>query len=149
MKRIATAAAALLTVTTISGAAVSGVAGSAEAQVTTHTTKLVLHETASHNLGTKSFVGTDKARSAATGKVVGFDTISGRFNVKTHEVSIHVALALKGGLIVGHVLINESNPRFTGTITSGTGAFDGISGTITGRQMGNTGKTFVTLHWEL
>lgn len=147
MKKILAASAALITATTLSGAAV--LSGPATAQNTVHTTKLVLHETGSHNLGRNSFAGTDKARSAATGKVVGFDTISGSFNRKTHLAQVDVALALKGGLIVGHVTLTESSPRFKGTINSGTGAFEGISGTITGRQVGNTGKTFVTLRWEL
>jgi len=147
MKKMVAASAALITATTLSGAAV--LAGSATAQSTVHTTKLVLHETGSHDLGRNSFAGTDKARSAATGKVVGFDTISGSFNRKTHEASVDVALALKGGLVVGHVTLTESSPRFKGTITSGTGAFEGITGTIRGRQVGDTGKTFVTLRWEL
>lgn len=146
MNKTLAASAALLTATTLAGAAV--LPGAATAQSTVHTTKLVLNETASHDVGKNSFVGTDRARSAETGKVVGFDTVSGRFNRKTHEASLDVALAVKGGLIIGHVTLNESDPRFTGTITSGTGAFEGISGTIKGRQAGH-GKTFVTLRWEL
>ena len=124
-------------------------ADSATAQSTVHTTKLVLHETGSHDLGRNSFTGTDRARSAATGKIVGFDTISGSFNRKTHEAPLDVALALKGGLIVGHVTLVESGPRFKGNIMSGTGAFEGITGTIRGREVGDTGRTFVTLRWQL
>ena len=119
MKKMLAASAALITATTLSGAAV--LSGPATAQSTVHTTKLVLHETGSHDVGRNSFVGTDKARSAATGKIVGFDTISGSFNRKTHRAQVDVALALKGGLIVGHVTFTESSPRFKGTINSGTG----------------------------
>ncbi|GAA2156687.1 hypothetical protein GCM10009844_45170 [Nocardioides koreensis] len=147
MNKTLAASAALISVTMLSGAAV--LPGAATAKSTVHTTKLVLTETGSHNVGKNSFVGTDKARSAETGKFVGFDTVSGSFNRKTHEASVDVALAVKGGLIIGHVSLNESDPRFKGTITSGTGAFEGITGTIRGRQVGDTGKTFVTLRWEL
>lgn len=145
-KRLA-AAAALITATTLSAAAV--LPGSATAGGATHTTKLVLHETGSHQVGKNSFTGTDKARSRATGKVVGFDTISGSFNRKTHEAALDVALALRGGLIIGHVTLPEKGHRFTGTITSGTGAYEGITGSIRGREVGNSPKTFVTLRWQL
>jgi hypothetical protein len=147
MKKTLAASAALITATTLSGAAV--LSGPATAQGTVHTMKLVLHETGTHNVGRNSFVGTDKARSAETGKVVGFDTVSGSFNRKTHAAQLDVALALKGGLIVGHVSTSGSNPRFKGTITSGTGVFEGITGTIRGRSPGDGTKTFVTLRWEL
>ncbi len=147
MKKTLAASAALITVATLSGA--TALPGPATAGNTVHTTKLVLHETGSHNVGRNSFVGTDKARSARTGKVVGFDTVSGSFNRKTQAVQLDVALALKGGLIVGHVSTSGSDPRFKGTITSGTGAFEGITGTIRGRSPGDGTKTFVTLRWEL
>ena len=108
----------------------------------------MLHETASHGIGRNSFGGTDRAMSAATGKIVGFDAITGTFNRKTHVAFIQVALALKGGIILGHVTLKENEQRFRGPITDGTGVFSGISGRITGRSVGH-GKTFVTLHWQL
>ena len=119
MKKMLAASAALITATTLSGAAV--LSGPATARSTVHTTKLVLHETGSHGVGRNSFAGTDKARSAATGKVVGFDTISGSFNRKTHLAQVDVALALKGGLIVGHVTLTESSPGSRGPSTPAPG----------------------------
>ncbi|WP_460820605.1 hypothetical protein [Nocardioides ungokensis] len=87
--------------------------------------------------------------SRETGKIVGFDAITGTFNRKTHDAFIQVALALKGGIVVGNVTLHEGVKRFHGPITQGSGAFSGISGTITGRQVGDGTKTFVTLHWQL
>jgi len=146
-KAAAAVATALITATTLSGAVVS--ADSAAARSTTHTTRLVLHQTGDHRIGRNSFAGTDRAMSRETGKVVGFDAITGTFNRKTHNALIQVALALKGGIVLGHVTIHEGEQRFRGPITQGTGVFSGISGTITGRQVGDGTKTFVTLHWQL
>lgn len=139
-------ATALITATALSGAAVS--ADSAAAQSTVHTTRLVLHQTGTHQLGRNSFGGTDRAMSRATGKVVGFDAITGTFNRKTHEAHIQVALAIKGGIIQGHITLPENQQRFRGPITHGSGAYRGISGTISGRTVSGT-KTFVTLRWRL
>jgi len=111
-----------------------------------HVKRLVLHETGGHGLGGNTFVGTDKARSRATNEVVGFDTFTGHFSRATNKVVIHVALALKGGIIVGRVTFDGSQPRFDGRILKGTGKFQGVNGTITGRST-NGKKTFVTLRY--
>ena len=146
-KAAVAAATALISATALTGATVS--ADSAAARSTTHTTRLVLHQTGDHQIGGNSFAGTDRAMSRATGKVVGFDAITGTFNRKTHDIFIQVALALKGGIVLGNVTLHEGVQRFHGPITHGSGAFSGISGTITGRQVGDGTKTFVTLHWQL
>jgi hypothetical protein len=59
---------------------------------------------------------------------------------------IDVAFALKGGVIVGRVSLTEDEERFHGRILKGTGKFNGIEGTITGREGRNVS---VTLHYRL
>lgn len=145
MKKTA-AAALLLTLPTLAGAAV--LQDSATAGTTTHTTKLILQAEGQHRLGKTDFAGTDKALSAATHDVVGFDTVTGHFNTKTKTVVIQAALALKGGLILARVHNSTDNPDFKGRILGGTGAYNGITGTVTGRDEGH-GKTLLTLHWSL
>ena len=146
MMKKTVAALLLMTVPALTGAAV--LQDSATAGTSTHTTKLILQQQSQHRLGKADFAGTDKALSAATHDVVGFDSITGHFNVKTKTAVIQAALALKGGLILARVQIVNNNPDFKGRILSGTGAYSGISGTVTGRDEGH-GKTLLTLHWSL
>jgi hypothetical protein len=139
------AAAALVGLTGLSGAAIvpaTGAGGGA------HTRHLVLHETGSHQLNENAFVGTDKARSARTGDVVGFDSFTGRFFPAKHRVVIQVALALKGGIIVGRVSFGSEQRRFEGPILKGTGKYRGVDGSITGRFRAHD-RTTVTLHYTL
>jgi hypothetical protein len=118
------------------GLAITGVAvapqlgAAAPARATTHTLKLVAHQTATHNIGRNHFVGADTDRSPATGKVRGYDTITGSFNFSTHVVKIDAAVALKGGLITAHLRGKGNSNTLDGVITGGTGIYKGIKGTI-------------------
>jgi hypothetical protein len=136
----------LMTLPGLTGAAV--VQDSATASMSTHTTKLILKQQSQHGLGKADFAGTDKVLSAATHDVVGFDAITGHFNVKTKTAVIQAAFALKGGLILARVPVANNNPAFKGRILGGTGVYSGITGTVTGRNEGH-GKTLLTLHWML
>jgi hypothetical protein len=155
MNKLAATSAALVAVSSLSGAAVLSSAATATApgpapvERATHTKKLLLNETASHDVGKTSFVGTDRIRSASTHEVIGYDSLSGRFNEKTGKVSVHVAVALRGGIMLGKVsFIADAGPEFAGTITQGSGRYDGVTGTITGR-FARHGRTFVTLRYTL
>jgi hypothetical protein len=118
---------------------------SASATAPVHTWKFVAIQTGSHSLGKFTFAGTDKDRTK--GKVVGFDTITGRFHVRTRTVDIDFALARKGGLMFGHVVGTEAG-EFTGTVRGGTGRYKGATGTVTGHNAPqNDKKTFLTVRW--
>jgi hypothetical protein len=134
-------------VTAIAGAAAQ--TGTAAAASAVHTKRLVLHQTATHRVGKYSFTGTDTARSAVSQKIVGYDTISGHFYPKTNSLKIHVALSLKGGLIVARLHGIGAN-QYTGTITKGAGKYNGVTGTITAHSpTQNSKKTFVNLTYHL
>jgi hypothetical protein len=143
------AAAALLLSMTPAFAGAAALQETATAGTTTHTKRLVLHETAFNGLSRHDFAGTDKARSRSTGKVVGFDTFTG--HVYPHErIVFQAAFAFKGGLILVRVHVDggQPRPRFEGRVTGGTGVFHGVTGTVSGRDAGH-GKTFFNIRYML
>jgi hypothetical protein len=153
MKRSVIAATALVGIATIVGASSAPAVAPAESSVapTMHTRNLVLHENKSHNFGPNSFGGTDIARSARSHKIVGFDSFTGHFNGATSEVTIQVALSLKGGIIVGRVkgvFQQDGPPVLRGPITKGSGKYAGVDGRITAR-LTNSPRTFLTLKYQL
>ena len=148
MNRKLATAALLLAVPGLAGA--TALPGPATAQMSTHTLRLVIHETASHNLSQTTFVGTDRVRSRATHQVVGFDSFTGRFFPKSEKAVVQVGLALRGGIINLRVSFKGENPnQFHGPILGGTGAYRGISGTVDGQQKKGSEDFFVTLHYTL
>ncbi len=145
MKRSAVAAVALVSTAALSGAAVGP--GSASADNKTYTKRLIAHSTAEHRVGKYSFVFTDTDRH--NGKVIGYDTGSGRFFPKQNKVILDVAAALKGGIILLHISQSGSATSFTGTITGGRGKYAGVGGTVTGHSPAqNSKKTYVTLRYH-
>jgi hypothetical protein len=161
MKRTTVAAAALLGVSAVSGAAAlpgsameaTGPASSAQATMPaaaaadeTHTRRLLLGELASHQAGRFAFVGADRVRSMRTHRVVGYDTYTGRFYPRTNKVVIQVAITFRGGILVGRVAQKATGNRFEGRILKGTGKYSGVHGTINGYSP-ERGRTRVTLHY--
>jgi hypothetical protein len=91
-------------------------------------------------------VGTDVNRHH--GKIVGYDTISGKFNPHTHNAFLRVALSRKGGLLFAHITIKGPSGPFTGKVTGGRGRFSGARGTVTGFQPKHSKKTFVRIRYH-
>jgi hypothetical protein len=129
------------------GVAVAPQLGSAApAPAATHTLRLAAHQTAGHNFRPNKFIEAETDRSPATGKVRGFDTIRGSFNLTTHRVKIDAALALKGGLITAH--LSGKGRTFDGVITGGTGKYKTITGTIHAHSKSSK-VTLITLTYQL
>jgi hypothetical protein len=101
----------------------------ASAATKVHHLKFVALPTAGHNTGPRTFVGTEVNRRH--GKVVGYDTLSGKFNFQTHRVFVRVAISRKGGLLFVQANVGESG-HFTGKVTGGRGRFSGARGTVRG-----------------
>jgi hypothetical protein len=142
-RAIAIGIASAATVATGLGVATTVDGASAATQV--HHLKFVVVPTASHGTGHGTFVGTDVNRHH--GKVVGYDTISGKFNFHTHKAFIRVAISRKGGLLFAHVTLGDHGP-FTGKVTGGRGRFSGASGTVRGFDPKHSNKTFVRVRYH-
>jgi hypothetical protein len=140
---IAIGVASAATVATGLGVATTVDGASAAAKV--HHLKFVAVSTAGHGVGPRSFVGTDVNRHH--GKVVGYDTVSGKFNRHTHKAFIRVAVSRKGGLLFLQANLGQSGP-FTGKVTGGRGRFSGARGTVTGFQPKHSKKTFVRIRYH-
>jgi hypothetical protein len=132
----ATVAAGLGVATTVDGAS---------AATKVHHLKFVVDPIAQHNTGPRTFVATEANRHH--GKVVGYDTISGKFNLKTHRAFIRVALSRKGGLLFAQANVGESG-HFTGKVTGGRGRFSGARGTLRGFSPLHGNKTFVRIRYH-
>ena len=132
--------------TLVSGATFAVASGTASAHDTTHTLKLTAVSTASHGFSQTSFGGADTDHHK--GKVIGYDVITGTFDTATNEAKIHVAVALKGGIML-ITLTENSSSQIQGVITGGDGRFAGVQGTVTGHSPSqNSKKTFVTLRYH-
>ena len=127
------------------GLGVATTVDTASAAAKVHTLKFVATQTGQHNTGNGTFVGTEIERHH--GKVVGYDTLSGKFNVQTHTAFIRVAAARKGGLLYVQVVVDPSG-QFAGKVTGGAGRFKGARGTVTGHSAPNSNKTFVTVKYH-
>ncbi len=148
MKKTAVAAVALASVTALTGAsAAPATSDSATQAATAHTLKWKLIETAFHRAGAHGFVGTDKIRSRRTGKVVGYDSFTGKFFRRTDSAKIQFAASVKGGILVGqaHGSFSSEHPVFHGRVLKGTGKFAGAQGTIVARPIGDGSNTSITI----
>ena len=129
-------------------AAVPAVAGAAATQETAtavdstaHTKRLLLHVTAAHSFDQSNFAGTERVRSRATGKVVGFDSFTG--HVLSDRVVYQTAIAFKGGILLTRVhTVGAAPARFAGRVIGGTGVYRGATGTVTGRAVSGEDTRF-------
>jgi hypothetical protein len=137
----ATVATGLGVATTVDGASATATAPTAKA----HLLKFVVIDGPSHQVGDRSFAGTDVNRHH--GKIVGYDTFSGRFNFHTHKALLRVAFSRKGGLLFVNVTLGDHGP-FTGKVTGGRGRFSGARGTVTGFSPKHSNKSFVRIRYH-
>jgi hypothetical protein len=153
MKKTAPAAVALASVMALSGAAAAPAAAPAApaaAAKATHTFKWKLHEIASHDLRNNVFVTADTIRSVKTGKIRGYDSVTGKFHPATNSARIQVAFSVRGGILVGqvHGVFSSNDAVFHGRIIRGTDKFQGVRGTITAKSIGDGTRTLVTIHYH-
>ena len=106
---------------------------------TTHTLHLRSHIVASHPVGTNGLVLLNKDYSG--GKLVAFD-VTDVVSPDTADVSF----GLFRGFLYGTVTINHATGKLSGQITGGSGAYQGDTGTITGRAVRTGAILTVTYH---
>lgn len=133
------ASAALATVPSANATARAGsVATHADAS-TTHTLTLTSRAVASHRVGSRGLVVFDKDYSG--GRLVAFDVVD-VVSANTADLSF----GLFRGFLYGTITINHATGKLSGHITGGSGAYQGDTGTITGRALRNGAILTVTYH---
>ena len=119
----------------------------ASAHSTTHTLKFTAETLKGGNFSKTSGGGADQDVNSA-GKVIGFDVTNYGFNPTTKAESLNVALSTNGGILYG-ALKPGNGPTIKGTVTGGTGTFQGATGTIVAKQLNKAGtKTAVTITYS-
>jgi hypothetical protein len=131
--------------TVATGLGVATAVDTASATTKVHHMKFVTIPTGGHSPGPRTFVGTEVNRHH--GKVVGYDTLSAKFNVHTHKAFVRVAISRKGGLLFAQATVGESG-HFTGKVTGGRGRFSGARGTLQGFDPKHSNKTFVRIRYH-
>jgi hypothetical protein len=133
------ASVALVTVPSANVMAQAGsVAAHPDASVT-HTLKLTSRAVASHRVGTGGLVVFDKDYSG--GRLVAFDVVD-----VVSSNTADLSLGLFRGFLYGTVTINHATGKLSGQVTGGSGAYQGDTGTITGRALPNGAILTVTYH---
>jgi len=138
----ACAAVASVALVTVPSANVTARAASVAAHPdasTTHTLKLTARAVASHRVGTRGLVVFDKDYSG--GRLVAFDVVD-----VVSANSADVSFGLFRGFLYGTVTINHATGKLSGQVTGGSGAYQGDTGTITGRALRNGAILTVTYH---
>jgi hypothetical protein len=141
--RTSIAAASTAAALGITGAIVLPAAASAHA--VTHTLTFTSVQQAQVKFSATSSGTEDKDVSKA-GKVIGYDVLNITADPTTGKVSAWVTVSTAGGFLYGSLKLS-SNPTTHGTVTGGTGAFAGATGTITGKSLSAT-KTAVTITYH-
>ena len=106
---------------------------------TTHTLHLTSHIVASHRVGPRGLVVFAKDYSG--GRLVDFEVVD-----VVSSNSADVSFGLFRGFLYGTVTINHATGKLSGQITGGSGAYQGDTGTITGRAVRTGAILTVTYH---
>lgn len=138
------------TIVAASAALVAGLGGAVASATASgaqdvHHRNFVATQIASHQLGSSTFVSSEVERHK--GRVIGTDSLTGKFDLKTGTVKIYVAVAWKGGALIVRGHATQSSP-FVGKIVRGTGRYAGARGTVTTRDLGSN-RTAVKVTYTL
>jgi hypothetical protein len=119
----------------------------ASAHSTTHTLKFTAVSLKMANFSHTSGGQAEQDVNSA-GKIIGFDVINFKVDPKTHALSGGVTVSTNGGFIYGTLKITD-RPVIKGTVTGGTGTFQGATGTIVAKSLNKAGtKTAVTITYS-
>jgi hypothetical protein len=137
--------------TGLAGASTSSdAAGPAAPGRSQHVTRLLVQSIEAHPVSENHPTGADRLRSLATKEIVGYESFTGVSNPKSHRLRFWLADALEGGVIISFFDLDTETTgnTFSGRITSGTGRYRGIEGTIHVRNS-DDGRTVYTLRYTL
>ena len=116
----------------------------ASAHSTTHTLKFTAVQLSQANFSKTSGGSAEKDVNSA-GKIIGYDVTNFQFNPTTNTASGGVALSTSSGFLYGALKFTSTSNVVHGTVTGGTGAYKGATGTITGIQNKAGTQTAVTI----
>jgi hypothetical protein len=140
------AIAALSTAALVGGGTLAvGFAAGASATTATHTLKLISVQEKTLPVAKNNVLEQDKDVTHK-GKLVGFDVLNFKFNLKTHKGTVLVALDLKGGMLFAVAPVSMSGGKITGTVTGGVGVFKDATGTLVAKNLNKSGtRTGLTI----
>jgi hypothetical protein len=124
------------------GATVTGVA---LASAGSHTLHLTTNRLQFVNTTSSTFVETDAVFKSA--RKVGYETIS--CDDGGHQIVCSMTVALKGGVLLGHLTIpitSNATTKVSGKLTGGLGTYSGDKGKITGSITGKHSAFTITYH---
>ena len=141
--------AAIAAATALAGTAALVVPASASTSAPkTHTLSFTSVQQAVHNYTATVSSQQDKDVNRA-GKVVGYDLLFIVFNPKTETAKLNFTAVTGDGFVYG-VASASAGPVIHGTVTGGTGAFRGATGTIVATNLNPAGtKTAVTITYHV
>jgi hypothetical protein len=142
--KIRTSIAAAGAAVVLGGAGALALPAVASASAATHTLKVTAVVTA-QTVFSKGIAGQAENDLNSAGKIVGFDVAYIVVNPQTGTGSGNLTLDTSGGLLYGTLKLTSS-PVIHGTVTGGTGAFQGATGTIIGKALNTSGtRTAITI----
>lgn len=116
----------------VTGGVVAGVAADAAAPAAaTKTIKLVVANTAQKSFGKSGKIAVLDQVDKQHGKVVGYDVLRAQYGAKTG--TLVGVIALRGGTF-DVTLTARNSPTIKGTITGGSGAYRGATGSVTAQE---------------
>ncbi|HVV75096.1 MAG TPA: hypothetical protein VHC43_03595 [Mycobacteriales bacterium] len=133
-------------VAVIAGGTVAGAVSlsAAAPAATSHTLTFNASQVADHIIGFQDIAAdVDKQN----GKVVGYDTTDCHMNTQTKTAHCEVTLARANGTMRGWIHLDLNSGLATGTVTGGTRAYHGVTGTISGKAVSNN-ATAVTIRYH-
>jgi hypothetical protein len=95
---------------------------------------------------TKTTAGFQATDVNHAGKTIGYDVVY-LTATGSKSATLNVALDVKGGLLYGTLTTTNNGKTYSGTVTGGTGAFSGATGTIKGKAISST-ETAITITYS-
>jgi len=130
----------------MAGGAIVGVVGlSAAAPASaTHSLKFMATQVTDHIIGFQDIAADVDKQS---GKIVGYDTTDCHMNTQSKTAHCEVTLARAEGTMRGWINLDLNTGLATGTVSGGTRAYRGVTGTISGKAASNN-ATAVTIRYH-
>jgi hypothetical protein len=117
----------------------------ASAHSASHTLKLTAVTNKSISF-TRSTAANQETDLNSKGKTVGYDDVWFKI-MGPRTATAWVAFDLKGGFLYAKASTTNGGKTFKGTVTGGTGAYKGATGTVTGKA-GKHNKTAITIKYH-